>query len=381
VPVTVRDRREVRCARVDELALGGVVARVAGATGAGAGAVPAARGPEVPLLAVAGLEKAFPLTSGVLRRVTGSVRAVDGVSFTVARGETLGLVGESGSGKSTTARLVLRLVAPTAGTITFDGTDLRALDDRTLRRARRRAQMVFQDPYSSLDPRRTIAESVGEPLEVHEGLGRRDRDERVAGLLEQVGLGRHALGRYPHEFSGGQRQRIAIARALAPGPDLLVCDEPLSSLDVSTQSQVINLLVDLRERLGIATLFISHDVSVVRHLAHRIAVMYLGRIVEIGPAEEIATRPTHPYTHALLSAVPVPDPTVERRRRIVLAGDPPSPVDPPTGCRFHPRCPWVMDVCRAVDPPPYTAATGTTVYCHLHTDGPALAGATIADHA
>jgi peptide/nickel transport system ATP-binding protein len=378
VPVTTLGRRDVRCLRADELALPGVVARVAASTEvAPADTADAATA----LLEVRDLTKAFPLTSGFLRRVTGHVSAVNGVSFTVGRGETLGLVGESGSGKSTTARLVLRLIDPSAGRITLDGTDLRALDGRALRRIRRRAQMVFQDPYSSLDPRRTIAESVGEPLEVHDGLRRRARDDRVVELLEQVGLGREALTRYPHEFSGGQRQRIAIARALASGPDLLVCDEPLSSLDVSTQSQVINLLVDLREKLGISLLFISHDVSVVRHLAHRIAVMYLGRIVEVGSAEEVASRPTHPYTHALLSAVPVPDPMVERRGRVILAGDPPSPLDPPSGCRFHPRCPWTMDICREVDPPPFETETGTTVHCHLHTHGPALAGAAVTSRA
>ena len=241
-------------------------------------------------------------------------------------------------------------------------------------------QIVFQDPYSSLDPRSTVATSVGEPLAIYEGLKGRAREQGVLALLRQVGLGAEALGRYPHQFSGGQRQRIAIARALALQPALLVCDEPLSSLDVSTQSQVINLLADLQEQLGLTYLFISHDLAVVRHISDRIAVMYLGRIVELGAAEEVYRRPTHPYTEALLSAIPVPDPVVQRRRsRIVLQGDIPSPLAPPSGCRFHPRCPYAMDVCREVDPPAYRTPAGTTVYCHLHTSGPTLAGRSVTD--
>jgi oligopeptide/dipeptide ABC transporter ATP-binding protein len=239
-------------------------------------------------------------------------------------------------------------------------------------------QIVFQDPYSSLDPRATIAETVGEPLEVHEGLHGRARDARVAQLLDEVGLDPRALVRYPHEFSGGQRQRIAVARALALSPELLICDEPVSSLDVSTQSQVINLLDELQDRLGLTCLFIAHDLSVVRHISDRIAVMYLGRIVEIGPAEDVYLRPTHPYTEALLSAIPVPDPIEQhRRRRIVLQGDIPSPLNPPSGCRFHTRCPYAMAVCSEEDPPPLTTAGGTTVWCHLHTAGPVLAGAPV----
>ncbi|HVM63677.1 MAG TPA: ABC transporter ATP-binding protein [Acidimicrobiales bacterium] len=328
-----------------------------------------------PLLEVRGLRKEFPITSGVLRRVKGHVHAVDGIDFTVAAGETLGLVGESGSGKSTVARLVLRLIEPTGGSVTIAGNDLAGVRGRDLRRARADMQMVFQDPYSSLDPRATIAASVGEPLEIHRGMHGARRDRRVVELLDLVGIGSHLVRRYPYEFSGGQRQRIAVARALALEPRLLVCDEPVSSLDVSTQSQVINLLADLQERLGLAYLFIAHDLSVVRHLSHRIAVMYLGRIVENGPAEEVYQRPTHPYTEALLSAIPVPDPVRQRQReRIVLHGEVPSALSPPSGCRFRTRCPYVMDVCAVEEPPAFRTEAGTTVWCHLHTSGPVLAG-------
>jgi oligopeptide/dipeptide ABC transporter ATP-binding protein len=322
-----------------------------------------------PLLELAGVTKHFPVRSGVLRRVVGHVRAVDGVDLAVERGQTVGLVGESGSGKSTTARLALRLVEPSDGSVTFDGTDLGTLDRSGLRAMRRRAQMVFQDPYASLSPRLTVAQIVGEPLSVHQRLARSERDQRVAELLAQVGLDRNCLDRYPHEFSGGQRQRVAVARALALEPDLVVCDEPVSALDVSIQSQVINLLADLQERLGLAYLFISHDLSVVRHVSERIAVMYLGRIVEEGPAAAVHDEPAHPYTQALLSAIPVPHPARQRSRdRIVLSGDVPSPLDPPSGCRFHPRCPFVMDVCRTVDPPRIDLPGGVRVHCHLHAE-------------
>jgi oligopeptide/dipeptide ABC transporter ATP-binding protein len=277
------------------------------------------------------------------------------------------------------ARLVLGLLPATAGAVMMDGEDVLRLKGAGLRRARRHMQIVFQDPYTSLDPRATIGDSVGEPLEIHEGLRGRERDKRVAELLGLVGLGGHVLGRYPHEFSGGQRQRIAVARALALNPRLLVCDEPVSSLDVSTQSQVINLLSDLQAQLGLTYLFIAHDLSVVRHISDRIAVMYLGRIVEVGPTDEVALRPRHPYTEALVSAIPVPDPNVQRtRKRIVLQGDIPSPAAPPPGCRFHTRCAYAMDVCRVEDPPAYEAAGGITVHCHLHTSGPSLAGAPVA---
>jgi len=381
-----------RCLRVDELTLHGgrfeALHEVEGAPATFLGLAAPDDGSDAAsddgrgvLVDVRGLSKEFPVHSGLLRRVTGRVRAVDGVAFTIERGETLGLVGESGSGKSTVARLVLRLIDPTAGEVDFDGSDIAKLDARGLYAARRNMQIVFQDPYSSLDPRSTVAASIGEPLTIYENLKGRARDDRVVEILERVGLGTEALSRYPHQFSGGQRQRIAIARALALSPALLVCDEPLSSLDVSTQSQVINLLADLQDQLGLTYLFISHDLAVVRHISDRIAVMYLGRIVEIGSAEEVYRRPLHPYTEALLSAIPVPDPVVQRqRKRIVLEGDVPSPLAPPNGCRFHPRCAYAMDVCREVDPPAFTGSDGTTVYCHLHTDGPKLAGRTVNEY-
>jgi oligopeptide/dipeptide ABC transporter ATP-binding protein len=334
----------------------------------------------VSLLDVRGLTKWFPVRSGVLRRTVGHVRAVDGVDLTVDRGQTLGLVGESGSGKSTTARLITRLIEPTEGEVVFDGTDLLGLRASELRSARRRIQIVFQDPYASLSPRLTVAQIVGEPLTVHRLASGADLTARVVDLLDAVGLDDSCLDRYPHEFSGGQRQRLAIARALALEPDLLVCDEPVSALDVSIQSQVVNLLADLQEERGLAYLFISHDLSVVRHVSDRVAVMYLGRVVEEGPAGAVHDTPTHPYTEALVSAVPVPNPTRQRaRRRIVLEGDVPSPLDPPSGCRFHPRCPHAMDVCRDVDPPAFDLPDGGRVHCHLHTEGPRLAGAPIRD--
>jgi oligopeptide/dipeptide ABC transporter ATP-binding protein len=351
----------VRCRRAKELVLGG--ARIADPADAVA---QAAAGGE-PVVTVADLRVHFPVRSKVLRRTVGRLQAVDGVGFEIGPAETLGLVGESGSGKSTTGRAVLRLLEPDTGQITVDGNEVTALSGEALRRARTGMQMVFQDPYSSLDPRRTVVETVGEPLEVHRGLRGSERDREVARLLDLVGIGGHALGRYPYEFSGGQRQRIAIARALALEPRFVVCDEPVSSLDVSTQSQVVNLLAELQRELGIAYLFIAHDLSVVAHISHRIAVMYLGRIVESGPTAEIVTRPRHPYTEALLSAVPVPDPRLQRsRRRIVLGGDIPSPTDPPPGCPFHTRCPAVMDLCRTVRPPETTVGA-VTVACHLHT--------------
>ncbi len=384
VPLTRRiqsgsDAASARCVRESELTLAGAPEiSVATSPSAAVGAASA------PLLEVRGLRKEFPIVRGFLRRVQGHVHAVDGVDFSIAPGETLGLVGESGSGKSTVARLVLRLIEASGGSVVFTpqageaGQDILQLGGRALQRGRREMQIIFQDPYSSLDPRATIANAVGEPLEIHEGLRGKVRDQRSGDLLELVGMGRHMLSRYPYEFSGGQRQRIAVARALALNPRLLVCDEPVSSLDVSTQSQVINLLADLQERLGLAYLFIAHDLSVVRHISHRIAVMYLGRIVEIGPAGDVAHSPTHPYTEALLSAIPVPDPVRQReRKRIVLEGDIPSPTDPPSGCRFHTRCPYAMDVCAVDDPAPFETPNGTTVWCHLHTTGPTLAGDTV----
>jgi peptide/nickel transport system ATP-binding protein len=363
----------VRCIRHGELSLSGV-----GGLPSAAAAPGDADSPAEALLEITALKMTFPVRTGPLRRVTGAVKAVDGVDLRVPSGRTLGLVGESGSGKSTLARLILRLVDPTDGTIVLDGTDVTGLGGRELRHQRRSMQIVFQDPYSSLDPRMRVNDIVGEPLEIYDGLTGNARDERVAGLLDQVGLGRYALYRRPHEFSGGQRQRIAIARALAPEPRLVVCDEPVSALDVSTQSQVINLLTDLQARLGLTFVFIAHDLSVVRHISDRIAVMYLGRIVEEGRAEEVYLRPRHPYTEALLSAIPVPD--VHRppgSRRIVLTGEVANPLDPPGGCTFHPRCPYAMDICTSVDPPPLTTAVGTTVRCHLHTSGPVLDGAPV----
>ena len=315
-----------------------------------------------PLLHVEGLTKHFPVTRGVLGRTVGYVRAVDGVSFDIARGETLGLVGESGSGKTTVGRSILRLIEPTAGTVVFDGVDVLHADPQTLRQLRRSMQIVFQDPYSSLNPRLRVVDLVGEALEVH-GLARGAAvEKRVAELLLRVGLSPSALNRYPHEFSGGQRQRIGVARAIALEPKLIVCDEPVSALDVSIQAQVVNLLKDLGRELGLSYLFIAHDLSVVRHLSHRIAVMYLGELVELAAGERLFSAPAHPYARALLSAVPLPDPR-KRRRRLVLQGDIPSPISPPSGCRFHTRCPAVMERCRVEPPPVYRPEPGHEVRC------------------
>ncbi|SEL65874.1 peptide/nickel transport system ATP-binding protein [Blastococcus sp. DSM 46786] len=319
------------------------------------------------LVSARGLEVHFPVRGK--GKAAGVLRAVDGVDLDVLRGETLGLVGESGCGKSTLGNALLRLVPPTGGSVTFDGTDVTSLDRRGLKEMRRRAGMVFQDPFASLDPRRTVAQTVSEPLEVH-GLrsGKRERATRVAELLELVGLDPAVAGRYPHEFSGGQRQRVGIARALAGEPDFLVCDEAIASLDVSVQAQVLNLLRRLQRQLGLTLLFISHDLSAVRHISDRIAVMYLGRIVEIGPAAAVGSDPQMPYTQALLSAVPVPHPAKERaRERIVLRGDVPSPSDVPSGCRFRTRCPYVFEPCDDVDPALQPAgAPGQLAACHLH---------------
>ncbi len=305
------------------------------------------------LLRVKDLEVHFPITRGVLfQKKVGVVRAVDGVSFDLARGETLGLVGESGCGKSTTARAIIRLVRPTAGSVELNGADVATMSDAELRDARRGMQMIFQDPYASLNPRMTVEQLVGEPLVNYRvAKGARLR-ERVSDLLETVGLSPAYRDRYPHEFSGGQRQRIGVARALALNPALVLCDEPVSALDVSIQAQVVNLLMDLRERLGLAYLFIAHDLAVVRHISHRVAVMYLGRIVEVAPSKEIYSRPLHPYTVALLSAIPVPDPKVQRRRRrIALQGEIPTPTKKYAGCRFFDRCPARIERCRGEDPP------------------------------
>jgi peptide/nickel transport system ATP-binding protein len=337
-----------------------------------------ATGPVRSALEVSGLSKQFPIRAGVLRRVAGSVRAVDRVTLAIATGSTLGLVGESGSGKSTLARLVMRLIEPTAGTVRIDGIDVTALKGSAMRDRRDLMQMVFQDPYSSLDPRHTIADTVGEPLVVHTEMNSAERTDRVVELLGQVGMKRFVLERYPHQFSGGQRQRIAIARALAVHPRLLVCDEAVSALDVSTQAQVINLLRDLQAELGIAYLFIAHDLSVVHHISDRIAVMYLGQVVEEGPAEDVYSRPTHPYTAALLSAIPIPDPTGrEHRQRLVLGGEVGDATAESAGCRFRDRCAHAMGVCASIEPEPYLTPSGVSVRCHLHTEGPALAGETV----
>jgi oligopeptide transport system ATP-binding protein len=299
----------------------------------------------------------FPIRSGIFKTLAGSVKAVDGVTFEVRRGETLGLVGESGCGKSTIGRAMIRLREPTGGSVRFDGVDLATLNSGALRKTRRRMQIIFQDPYGSLDPRMTVGSIVSEPIETHKLATGAAKKERVAELLRLVGLDPKYVQRYPHEFSGGQRQRIGVARALAVEPEFIVCDEPISALDVSIQAQVLNLLTDLRARLGLTYLFVAHDLSVVKHISDRVAVMYLGKVVEIGPPDQLYAAPGHPYTRALLSAVPVPDPVSERkRRRVILKGDVPSPVNPPPGCRFHTRC-WLYERlgqpenCRTIDPP------------------------------
>lgn len=321
------------------------------------------------LLDVQGLEMHFPITKGIIfQRQVGAIKAVDGVNFALYRGETLGLVGESGCGKSTTGRAILQLHRPTGGNVIFEGTDLTKTKGEELRKMRRRMQMIFQDPYASLNPRMTVGSIVGEPLEVHNiGSGRKDRQERVQELLKIVGLNPYFVNRYPHEFSGGQRQRIGVARALAVNPAFIVCDEPISALDVSIQAQVINLLEDLQDQMDLTYLFIAHDLSVVRHISDRIAVMYLGKIAEVADRDELYANPMHPYTQALLSAVPIPDPQIEnQRRRIILEGDVPSPANPPKGCNFCTRCPRVMDICREQEPPFKDYGGGHYVACWLH---------------
>ena len=317
------------------------------------------------LVKVDNLKKYFPITRGVFQRHVGDIKAVDGVSFFVRRSETLGLVGESGCGKTTTGRTVLQLYRPTDGEVYFEGQDLGTMKGEQLRRMRRQMQMIFQDPYASLNPRMTIGSIIGEPLEVHNIAKGKEKRERVQELLRLVGLNPYFVNRYPHEFSGGQRQRVGVARALALNPSFIVCDEPVSSVDVSIQAQIVNLLEDLQAQFGMAYLFIAHDLSMVRHISNRIAVMYLGKIVELTGRAELYETPLHPYTQALLSAVPIPDPVVEeRRQRIILEGDVPSPANPPPGCNFNTRCPVVMDVCREEDPEFREATSEHWVACH-----------------
>jgi len=322
--------------------------------------------PEV-LLRVDNLVKHFPITRGIIvQRQVGAVHAVDGVTFDVYKGETLGLVGESGCGKSTTGRTIIQLYRPTSGSVIFEGVDLVKLKGEALRKMRRRMQMIFQDPYASLNPRMTVGEIIGEPLIIHNVAKGREMQERVEHLLELVGLNPAYANRYPHEFSGGQRQRVGVARALALNPSFIVCDEPISALDVSIQAQVVNLLEDLQQEFGLTYLFIAHDLSMVRHISNRVAVMYLGVIVELASRDELYNHPLHPYTQALLSAVPIPDPAIEKKRkRIILQGDVPSPVNPPSGCRFRTRCPIAAEICKEVKPEWREVSPGHFVACHL----------------
>jgi oligopeptide transport system ATP-binding protein len=330
-----------------------------------------------PLLDVQDLEVTFASRKKLFREQV-KVKAVDGISFQLFPEETVGLVGESGCGKSTTARGLMRLVEPSGGSVKLNGQELLGLPPKKMRRARKDIQMVFQDPYSALDPSMLVLDSIAEPLDVHLDLDRKQTVERVAELLQRVGLPADYMYRYPHEFSGGQRQRLTIARAIAADPKILVLDEAVSALDVSTQNQVIGLLEELSAAQGLTYLFIAHDLSVVRHISDRVAVMYLGQIVEHGDAARVFDSPAHPYTEALLSAVPLPSPKLQRsRERIVLAGDPPDPSNVPPGCRFHTRCKYVMDICRTVVPLPTPVIGSGEVACHLHTSGPQLAGASV----
>ncbi len=318
------------------------------------------------LLDVKGLTMYFPITQGIIiQRRVGDIKAVDNINFYVRRGETLGLVGESGCGKTTTGRAILQLYRPTAGEVIFDGENLCELKGARLRRMRAKMQMIFQDPYASLNPRMTVGSIIGEPLQVHGLMKGKEKKERVQELLRVVGLNPYFISRYPHEFSGGQRQRIGVARALAVNPSFIVCDEPISALDVSIQAQIINLLEDLQEQFNLTYLFIAHDLSVVRHISDRVAVMYLGKLVEVTDRDELYSNPLHPYTKALLSAVPIPDPVVEaKRHRTILVGDVPSPANPPLGCNFCTRCPEVMDICREEEPDFVDVGGEHFVACH-----------------
>jgi peptide/nickel transport system ATP-binding protein len=319
---------------------------------------------ETPLLDVKHLKKHFPIKGGVFSKTIGYVYAVDDINFTLGKGETLGLVGESGCGKSTTGRTILRLIEPTDGAIYFEGQNITGLDKSAMRALRREMQIIFQDPYASLNPRMTVGSIIGEPLEIHKIARGSEKEERVASLLQKVGLRAEDMRKYPHEFSGGQRQRIGIARALALNPKLIVCDEPVSALDVSIQAQVINLLEDLQAEFGLSYLFIAHNLNVVEHISNRVAVMYLGQIVELASDEALYKNPQHPYTEALLSAVPIPDPTV-KKKRIILEGDVPSPINPPTGCHFHTRCMYKEKICEEVEPEFKDIGGGHWVACHF----------------
>ncbi len=323
-------------------------------------------GTEVPVLEVENLKKHFPIKKGLLSRTVGHVYAVDGVSFSIGEGETLGLVGESGCGKSTVGRTVLRLIEPTEGAIKVSGDDITELGKDAIRPYRRQMQIIFQDPFSSLNPRMSAGDIVGELLQVHDIADGKDKEDMVASLFERVGLRKEQMKAFPHEFSGGQRQRIGIARALALNPKLIIGDEPVSALDVSIQAQVINLLMDLQDEFKLSYLFIAHDLAVVEHISHRIAVMYLGKIVEYADKRTLFTDPQHPYTEALLSAVPIPNPKVKREKRI-LQGDVPSPINPPPGCHFHTRCPYAEEQCRVEEPPLLEITPGHVVACHLRT--------------
>jgi oligopeptide/dipeptide ABC transporter ATP-binding protein len=331
-----------------------------------------AREPPQPLLEVTDLKKHFPIRQGVFSRVSSQVYAVDGVSFHISRGETLGLVGESGCGKSTVGRTLLKLLEPTDGTIRVDGEDITRLDAAQMLPYRRRMQMIYQDPYASLNPRMSAGEIVGEPLIIHQVGVPQERRERTAALFERVGLRPEAMAAYPHEFSGGQRQRIGIARALALNPELIVGDEPVSALDVSIQAQIINLLMDLQDEFKLSYLFVAHDLAVVEHISHRVAVMYLGRIVELTDKTSLFEMPLHPYTEALLSAVPIPKSSARGRRRVILKGDVPSPINPPSGCHFHARCPYAMARCRHDVPALREVIPGHWASCHLHDAGVAF---------